>query len=111
MMCLTQNPEHILHDMVIRNTEITQHLRTELTRAEETIRTNQQEIWDMVSFIDNVIDQPLCIHYKERNYPERAAADSRNGEYLVLYSWILLIHLTILHREKPSGENNSRFGK
>ena len=56
-MRLTQNLEHILHDMVTENHELTQQLRrkgAELTRAEETIRREQaqnQYIRQQVSMI------------------------------------------------------------
>ena len=44
-MVLTQNLERILHDMVTENAELQQQLmrkEAELTRAEETIRREQQ---------------------------------------------------------------------
>ena len=44
-MVLTQNLEHILHDMVTENAELQQQLmrmEAELTTAEETIRREQQ---------------------------------------------------------------------
>ena len=66
-MVLTQNLECILHDMVTENAELQQQLQSsegeqmvrqqlmrkeaELTRAEETIRREQQQIQEMVSLM------------------------------------------------------------
>ena len=67
-MVLTQNLECIRHDMVTENVELQQQLQSsegekqivqqqlmrkeaELTRAEETIRREQQQIQEMVSLM------------------------------------------------------------
>ena len=49
-MVLTQNLERILYDMVTENAELSQKLAKKeaaLTRAEETIRREQQQIQEM----------------------------------------------------------------
>ena len=77
---LTQNLECILHDMVAESAEVQRQVQSktqqlmrkeaELTRAEETIRREQQQIQEMVRlmdmFLDIVIPLPLCYIYRER---------------------------------------------
>ena len=72
--------------MVSENAELTQLLRrkeAELTRAEETISREQQHNQEMVSLIICswiLAIIPLPLHYTERDYQERTAAESGNGE-------------------------------
>ena len=85
LVYLTQNMERIIHDIMTENTELKQLLTRkegELTRAEETIRREQQQIQEMVSLMTCSWTLTICntLYNTERDNQETAAVSGGQGQ-------------------------------
>ena len=100
--------ERILHDIMTENTELKQLLtrkEAELTRAEETIMREKQQIQEIVSLMTCswVVECHSLYIITGTQYQERAATDSGDGEHCdIPWIYMYIVYLIYIGKDPNS---------